>query len=68
MEDPPPLTPDQQAQALALYRHLLSLRRSGERLAVVHLDDDFGVRPVGKRVDVGKSLTSRGTLTAVRTI
>lgn len=48
-----PLTPEQQAEAEKVYRHLLSLRASGVRQAIVIMDGvKIGVRATGERQDV----------------
>lgn len=57
--EPPPsgLTPEQQAEAARLYRHMLMLRDSGVRQAVIILDGPrIGVRATGERVDVALAL------------
>lgn len=46
------LTPAEQKKAYQLAAYLLDLRDSGVRLALVSLDKVFGVRVVGKRVDI----------------
>jgi dihydroorotase-like cyclic amidohydrolase len=50
---PPSLSPDQRAEAEALYRDLLALRRSGIKLVLVHIEDEIGLRAVGRRRRVG---------------
>ncbi len=53
---PPPLTAEQKAEAEALYRHLLVLRESGVRQALVTLGSTIGVGQVGRRVDISATL------------
>jgi len=48
------LTPVQLAEAQRLYRHLLSLRAQGIKLALAHLEDEIGVHAVGRRANVAK--------------
>lgn len=57
-EPPPSLTPEQQSEAVQLYRHLVALRRDGWTAAEVHLDSGLGVRPIGKRVDIAPQRNS----------
>jgi hypothetical protein len=47
--------------ALALYAHLMALRASGVKQAIIHLDEVLGVRPAGKRVDIAQ-ISERATL------
>ena len=64
---PPPLTPEQQAEADKLYRHLLALRASGVRSAVLVLDGvKIGVRTAGERIDVALvvNLSYNGSVTS----
>lgn len=58
-EPPPSLTAEQQAEAEKVYRHLLALRASGVRQAIVILDGvKIGVRATGERVDVAIAVNS----------
>ena len=51
--DPPPLTPEQLAEAVALYRELQAARQAGVRLAIVTIRrDGFAVGYVSPRLDI----------------
>lgn len=52
-DPPPPLAPEQLAEAEKVYRHLLALRASGVRQAIIIMDGvKIGVRATGERQDI----------------
>lgn len=52
------LTLDQQAEAFKVYRHLLTLKSSDIRLALVHIEDEIGIHAVGRRANVARLLAA----------
>lgn len=51
-KDPPPLTPDQQAESEALWRQVKHYERMGVRMVIVSTGEQIRLRPVGQAVDL----------------